>query len=90
MRKALKYPRQTDLSYMNARVRGMRGALLKKADYGPLVKAENIDEVIERLRSTQYAADVDGASARREKREELLLIDGKGVARLVSARARPR
>ena len=74
MRKALKYPRQTDLSYMNARVRGMRGALLKKADYGPLVKAENIDEVIERLRSTQYAADVDAASARSEKREEILSI----------------
>src|SRR3989304_449107 len=74
MKKELKHPRQTDLSYMNARVRGMRGALLKKADYGPLVKAENIDEVIERLRSTQHAGDVAGAAARSEKREEILSI----------------
>lgn len=74
MRKALKYPQQADLSYMNARVRGMRGRLLKKTDYGPLIKAQGIDEVVERLRSTEYAADIEAASARSEKKEEILSI----------------
>jgi len=74
VRKALKYPQQTDLSYMNARVRGMRGGLLKKTDYGPLMKAQSMDEVVEKLRSTEYAADIEAASARSDKKEEILSI----------------
>ncbi len=74
MRKALKYPEKADLGYMNARVRGMRGGLLKRTDYGPLVKAQSADEVMERLRSTQYAADIEAASTRSEKAEEIISI----------------
>lgn len=74
MRKALKYPQQTDLSYTNARVRVMRGRLLKKTDYGALVKARSMDEVIDKLRSTEYGAYIEAAAARSEKKEEILSI----------------
>ncbi|HBG47305.1 MAG TPA: hypothetical protein DDW94_10010 [Deltaproteobacteria bacterium] len=72
MRKILKYPAPADLSYFNARVRGLRGALLRGPDYEALLHAEGLDSVVDRLRSTGYGPDVELASAKSENKEEVL------------------
>src|SRR3989304_5077886 len=38
------------------------------------MKAQSMDEVVEKLRSTEYAADIEAASARSDKKEEILSI----------------
>lgn len=43
-----------DLSNFNARVRGLRGRLLKRTDYEALLGAGNLDEYAERIRGTPY------------------------------------
>jgi len=65
-------PYRTDLSYFNARVRGLRGRLLGNRDYEELVKAESRDQVAERLRSTAYGHDIEAALARFGSIEEAL------------------
>lgn len=61
-----------DLSYFNARIRGLMGRLLSPADYESLLKAEGFKPYYERLRSTAYGPYIEAASARFERDDEAL------------------
>lgn len=61
---------RTDLSYFNARVRGFKGRLLKKSDYEPLLKAEDLGAVMDMVRSTAYGPYIDAAAVRFARKEE--------------------
>ncbi|MBI5970434.1 MAG: V-type ATPase subunit [Deltaproteobacteria bacterium] len=54
-----------DLSNFNARVRGLRGRLLKRPDYEALLVAGNLAEFAERIRGTPYGPYMEAAKARR-------------------------
>lgn len=64
MKAALKRPAACDLSYFNARVRAMRGALLRKADYDPLMRLASPGALLERLKATSYGPFIEAASLR--------------------------
>jgi V/A-type H+-transporting ATPase subunit C len=64
MKRALKKPASSDLSYFNARVRAGRGALLRKADYEPLMRLGTVDALIEKLKATGYGSFIEAASGR--------------------------
>lgn len=64
MKAALEKPRSDDLSYFNSRVRAMRGALLGKADYEPLMRLQSASAVADKLKSTVYGPFIEAASAR--------------------------
>lgn len=64
MKAALLKPAQTDLGYFNARVRAMRGELLKRADYEPLMRSTSANGVADRLKSTEYGPYMESALAR--------------------------
>lgn len=67
-----------DLSYFNARVRGLMGRLLDEAEYELLLKLEGFSQYFERLKSTLYGPYIEKAGARFEKADEALsaaLID---------------
>lgn len=53
-----------DLSNFNARVRGLRGRLLKGPDYEALLGAGSLDEYAERIRGTPYGPYMEVAKAR--------------------------
>ncbi|MBW7957140.1 MAG: V-type ATPase subunit [Deltaproteobacteria bacterium] len=57
-------PSHTDLSYFNARVRGLRGKLLKSQDYEALIQSEGPAQAVDRLRSSAYGPDIEAALAR--------------------------
>lgn len=69
---ASRLPSRTDLSYFNARVRGLRGRLLKSAEYEALIQAEGLGAFSDRLRSTGYGPDIEAALARFSSIEEAL------------------
>ncbi len=50
-----------DFGYLNARLRALKGQLLKKGDYEPILAAENLEEVIAFLDHTQYGSEVEQA-----------------------------
>lgn len=60
----MKKPAASDLSYFNARVRAMRGALFRKADYEPLMRLESVDALVERLKATEYGPFIEAAFTR--------------------------
>jgi len=53
-----------DLSYFNARIRGLKGRLLDKKDYESFVAIETPLEYLDRLRSTPYGPYIETAEAR--------------------------
>lgn len=64
MNAARKTAPDVDLGYFNARVRGMRGALLRRRDYELYMTLPSAEALIERLKSTRYGPHIDAASAR--------------------------
>lgn len=64
MKRAFEKPASSDLSYFNARVRAMRGALFRKADYEPLMRLESVDAFVERLKATEYGPFIEAAFTR--------------------------
>ncbi|CAG1065468.1 V/A-type H+/Na+-transporting ATPase subunit C [uncultured bacterium] len=64
MRRALKKPVPTDLSYFNARVRSMRGEIMRKADYEPLMRLGSAEALVEKLKATRYGPFIEAASSR--------------------------
>ena len=50
--------------YGNARLRAMRGRLLREADYSDLLARADIDEVITALTDTPYKEDIETALLR--------------------------
>lgn len=64
MKRALKKPASSDLSYFNARVRALRGALIRKADYEPLMRLGTVEALIEKLKASEYGPFIEAASTR--------------------------
>lgn len=64
MKRALERPASCDLSYFNARVRAMMGALFRKGDYEPLMRLGSADALLEKLKATGYGPFIEAASAR--------------------------
>lgn len=60
----MKKPVSSDLSYFNARVRAMRGALLRKEDYEPLMRLDSVEALAEKLKAAEYGPFIEAASAR--------------------------
>lgn len=52
-----------DLGYLNARVRGYKGRLLKEADYDQLIEADATESLMDRLLSTGYGPNIAVAAA---------------------------
>lgn len=63
-----------DLSYFNARVRGMRGRLIRKAEYETFAALSSLDQYADRLRATVYGPYVETASGRTEKVDDIIAI----------------
>lgn len=61
-----------DLSYFNARVRGMRGRLIRKADYDGFAALSGLEQYAERLRATAYGPYVETASSRSGRTDEII------------------
>jgi len=64
VRRALKKPVPADLSYFNARVRSMRGEIMRKADYEPLMRLDSAGALSEKLKATRYGPFIEAASSR--------------------------
>lgn len=64
MRRVLKKPAPCDLGYFNARVRSMRGALLRKADYEQLMRLPSAEALADKLKGTGYGAFIESAASR--------------------------
>lgn len=63
-----------DLSYFNARVRGMRGRLIRKSEYENFASLSTLEQYAERLRATAYGPYVETASGRTEKIDDIIAI----------------
>lgn len=61
-----------DLGYLNARIRAWKGRLLGKEAYDGLIAAEGVKGLINRLKETDYARDIEIAAARYEDEGEIL------------------
>lgn len=61
-----------ELSYLNARVRGQRGRLLKQTDYNILLKTEGLIGFLDRLRATNYGPYIETFEARYTDKEAVL------------------
>ncbi|MBI5886724.1 MAG: V-type ATPase subunit [Deltaproteobacteria bacterium] len=61
-----------DLSYFNARLRGMRGRLIRKADYDGFAALPGLEQYAERLRATAYGPYVETASSRMERLDDII------------------
>lgn len=61
-----------DLSYLNARIRAWKGELLTKGTYDELIAAEDVQSLINRLKETNYARDIEIAAARYEDAREIV------------------
>lgn len=64
MRRALRKPATADLGCFNARVRSMRGALLRKAGYEQLMRLQSVDAIAEKLKGTEYGPFIESAASR--------------------------
>lgn len=60
-----------DLSYFNARIRAMMGALLKENDYAPLFAVEGVTGFVDRLRGTAYGPYVETAGVHFQMAEDI-------------------
>ena len=56
-----------DLGYLNTRVRGWRGLLLRKSDYDTLISFSDFDKYVDYLKGTSYGPDLKVAEARAEE-----------------------
>lgn len=63
-----------DLSYFNARVRGMRGRLIRASEYETFAALSSIDQYADRLRATAYGPYVETASGRTEKPGDVIVV----------------
>lgn len=63
-----------DLSYFNARVRGMRGRLICKSEYETFAALSTLEQYAERLRSTAYGPYLETASGRTEAAGDIIAI----------------
>lgn len=61
-----------DLSYFNARVRGLKGRLLKGADYEALLKLDDGRRYLESLKSTPYGPYIETASGKLARYEDIV------------------
>lgn len=61
-----------DLSYFNARVRGLKGALLGEEDYEAFLKLEDAGRFHESLKSTSYGPYIETAGARYSRSEDIV------------------
>lgn len=61
-----------DLSYLNARIRAWKGELLTRGTYDELIAAEDVQSLINRLKETNYARDIEIAAARYEDAREIV------------------
>lgn len=63
-----------DLSYYNARIRGMMGRLFRGADYAVLMALEGEGAFADRLRATPYGPRIESAGARFGSYSEVISI----------------
>ena len=61
-----------DLSYLNARIRAWKGELLTRGTYDGLIAAEDVQSLINCLKETNYAKDIEIAAARYEDAREIV------------------
>lgn len=61
-----------DLGYLNSRIRAWMGELLTEEIYTALVNAEDMDALINRLRETDYARDIEIAMSRFKEGREVV------------------
>src|SRR3972149_7237112 len=61
-----------ELSYLNARIRAWKGELLTRGAYDGLIAAEGVQSLINRLKETNYARDIEIAAARYEDAREIV------------------
>ncbi len=61
-----------DLSYLNARIRGLRGRLLRERDYNALLKVRGLDECMDYLRSTVYGPYIEVASVYETRKDSIV------------------
>lgn len=61
-----------DLSYFNARVKGLRGRLLRQPDYETFLKVERPEEFLERLKSTGYGPYIETSAVRFARVDDIL------------------
>ncbi|MBI5468198.1 MAG: V-type ATPase subunit [Deltaproteobacteria bacterium] len=61
-----------DLSYFNARVRGLKGGLLDDADYEALLKLDDGRRYLESLKSTPYGPYLETAGARFTRYDDIV------------------
>ncbi len=61
-----------DLSYLNSRVRGLKGRLLGGADFEALIKLEDGARYLESLKPTPYGPYLDTAAARFARNDEII------------------
>ena len=61
-----------DLSYLNARIRAWRGDLLTPEAYDGLIAAKSVQSLMNRLKETNYARDIEIAAARYEDEREIV------------------
>lgn len=63
-----------DLSYFNARVRGMRGKLIRQTEYEAFAALPTLEQYADRLRGTAYGPYLETASGRAEKVDDVIAI----------------
>jgi len=61
-----------DLSYFNARIRGMMGALLSPQDYEALLKLDDGARYLDWLKSTRYGPYLEMAGTRYSRNEDII------------------
>lgn len=61
-----------DLNYLNARIRAWKSELLTEGTYDELIAAEDVQSLINRLKETNYARDIEIAAARYEDAREIV------------------
>jgi len=61
-----------DLGYLNSRIRAWMGELLQEEFYDGLLHAEDLDALINRLRETVYARDIEIAMSRFKEGREIV------------------
>lgn len=61
-----------DIGYFNARIRGLRAALLTSGELDAFLKTESVEQFAEGLKATAYARRLAGASLNREGAQDVV------------------
>ncbi|MBI5287291.1 MAG: V-type ATPase subunit [Deltaproteobacteria bacterium] len=64
------------MDYLNARIRAWRSQLLKKEVYDGLIAEDTLEGLIERLRVTSYARDIEVTRSRLGDKDESEILEG--------------